>query len=118
MSKCQECEKGFTLNNDEICVECLAGHVTCSIEDFASFVPDSCPMSMFEENGKCEMCPSSCSSCVSSDNCTTCRKGFFFFKNDCKQMCNFPCYLCQTNNNSLSSNCLANYKRENWKCEP
>ena len=118
MSKCQECEKGFTLNNDEICVECLAGHVTCSIEDFASFVPDSCPMSMFEENGKCEMCPSSCSSCVSVIKCKSCREGFFLQKYTCRPICNFPCYKCQINSNSLCSDCFANYKYEKFKCYP
>jgi hypothetical protein len=100
----EECDDGFT-NYNGICTQCLVGGCkscrnslnTCDdclipFKLYDNECKDTCPIGLYDDNGKCRSCPSQCKSCESGTTCTSCIENFYLENNECKNKC-MPGYV-------------------------
>ncbi|OMJ68866.1 hypothetical protein SteCoe_33558 [Stentor coeruleus] len=128
--KCEQCDNGVCLKCIEnvflkngICVDqCSEGDVIdngiCYCQDKCVICANDtcvhCVTGYVPENGKCVSCPENCFDCVTSNSCSQCIDGFYFYINTCVISCPYKyspidniCIQCSNNcETCTSTSCL------------
>lgn len=98
---CVPCTRVFTncsTCTNTACLTCTYGQLTTN----GTCVP--CSPGTYSESSACTICPSTCATCESQTNCTTCKTGNYMLNSQCMGVC--PLNMIPSGTNCIS--CLDN----------